>query len=298
MRQPISKLALSRVVDELTRYTRIKEYNATVVFVTKSDKIVTTDYHACHAALAHNKIDSLVHGGQLKYVCSSIQSNNPGYKNSSIADKKLYLDYLMNRSPYSQAFKCKDVEWCFEHGFVIGNINTPSNILAAGLVHTRRMWEFTHIVRVFALLVKAGMCEDLAFLLAYSTSIKSELGNEFRWHGSSLQHHAIHTEDMGKGNVLNYINRSYLKLNEPYKKSTNYYGYAEDLFGAGKGSKLLPFLRDNCSTFTTVKVKQTNPFAKAKLDASNTNWLSLTDLAANATMVQDKLYQWLGVDNA
>lgn len=142
----------------------------------------------------------------------------------------LFLDWLLNRSPYSCTFITKSAHEALFYKATISSSDHPSNLMAAGMVASRRLWEYPEVARVFCDLVKAGVNEDLAFYLAHLYSGTFDRGGKVGYDGLYAGHCSIDPRVMGEKELLNWLMHRPVKLNEPYKNSTKYSGY-DSMFG-------------------------------------------------------------------
>lgn len=145
----------------------------------------------------------------------------------------MYLDWLLNRSPYSSVFISKDVHECLLHKAIIADANHPSNLMAGGLVASRRLWEYPTVARVFCDLVKEGTNEDLAYILAHYCTTSFDRSGKVDWSCVRGGHCTIETSAVTQAYVKNFLAHTPTDLNKPYSESYSYYGYSNMFLGKG-----------------------------------------------------------------
>lgn len=173
-----------------------------------------------------------------------------------------FLDYLLQRSPFSSMFVTKSYHQALADHAVIVRTDVPSNWMAAALVETRLLWEYPYCVRAFSALAEKGVPEDLALYLGHIAS--GSLKNEYSWSwgGGGDAHMSFSTYYMGDRGLRNFLAHTPEKLNSNFEKSTNYSGYS-NMWGAGKN--VATWINDNFQYKPKGK-ESTNPFVKAKVE--------------------------------
>lgn len=78
-------------------------------------------------------------------------------------DKLLWVDYIINRSNYRDAFLTKDVEEGMEHGFFV-DVTKPKYIVNAGLLAIRHQFEFEDWI--FNEVLSMGFSEEESYMLS------------------------------------------------------------------------------------------------------------------------------------
>jgi hypothetical protein len=221
------------------------------------DKAVLATNQACHAGLDH---PGLAIGSE------SVVNALMRPKRDVLTEEEgvMYLDWLLNRSPYSSTFISKDALDCIYHKATISDSNTPSNLMAAGMVASRRLWEYSSVVRVFCDLVNVGVPEDLAFWLGHITRCEFNRAGRVALTGEHSGHCSLDPRRMPKEALSNFLNHKVTAPNKTYTASKNYEGY-DEMYG-----KLVGYGQMSCATwahdnFPYVKSEKvaTNPFAKA-----------------------------------
>uniref|UniRef100_UPI00015543C0 hypothetical protein ORF070 n=1 Tax=Pseudomonas phage PA11 TaxID=347327 RepID=UPI00015543C0 len=134
-------------------YKLCAAYMASVGAVYKNyaykDHLQVSTNQVCHFGLKSLPTNSLavISGLQPKYIGNLLNTK----------EGEAYLDWLLNRSPYSKVFVTKSAKDAIKNSCIIADSSAPSNLLAAGLVASRRLWEANHILIVWHDLVHAGM---------------------------------------------------------------------------------------------------------------------------------------------
>lgn len=195
--------------------------------------IVTPEYthycpnQACHAGLNNQVYHGFPLDGESRVaVISTIQNNS-----LSDEDIRLFVDYLVNRSMYKNAFAGKDVDFIVEKGFIC-NTNVPSNLLAGALIASRRISEYDFVLTGWKKMVEVGVNEDAAFALAH---VFKFLGGSVSVYRSS-GHCSIDGHAMNFGTMTNMMGHKMTNANRPYNVESEYRG-VHCLFNSPEGKK-------------------------------------------------------------
>ena len=192
---------------------------------------------ACHAALRrwadnHNWIV-----GTLMYPEKQLAEGCSKSLRKPTRDK--YLKWLFNRSPWAYTFYNTDPP--AEGEFVYSRTDVPSNLMVGGLIAFRAIYEYPHIIGHWSWLVRKGVNETYAFILAHSMSyqkkeIKCVLGSPDNHHavaGISMSDKSIKRFCKGKMAIanLNYVSgEAYSQVNGAWgAESTGYTSNREKL---------------------------------------------------------------------
>ena len=223
---------------------------AAVCAVYEGGKPVISTNQACHYGMRSFETGSIaVVSGLMKPHAHKILDED---------EALAFLDYLLNRSPYSEVFITKSAHEALLHKMIVGKSSSPSNLLAAGLVASRRLWEYAEVARVFVDLAKAGVDEDLAFYLAHIARASFDRSGNCDWGGFKNGHCSMNSGAFGKESMTNWLSHKPIRLNNPYSKDVSYNGYAE-MFGRDGG--LSGWINNNFP-YKGAEVKKAGPFQK------------------------------------
>lgn len=191
----------------------------------KNHLLISTN-QACHAGLQS------LHTGSVA-VISGLQ---PKYKGNLIDKEEgvAFLDWLLNRSPYSEVFVTKSAKDAIKNSCIIADSNYPSNLLAAGLVASRRLWEYSEIVIVWYDLVKAGMNEDLAYWVAHKAQCRSNRTGNISFTGCQSGHCSMNPNLFDREALKAWLNHKVVNPNQTYSQSTHYNYYDRMYSNLGK----------------------------------------------------------------
>lgn len=159
----------------------IPKYNAVYSVVTRDfKKVVPCNYHTCFGALSfrgsyYDLNDDTKKGAEA--VLSQIQYN--AFNNDRQAYAKefsLYYEWLMNFSPYRDAFLVKDKSLVLDKGVVVLNAKVHNAVMLGGGILSRHPYEaysantakLSSLVRLWTKLVEKGMNPNYAFALVMS----------------------------------------------------------------------------------------------------------------------------------
>lgn len=288
--------AIKKAVMEDKWFTAEDSLRYTARFMVVGKKKRTSFATVCHAALERQYEQhpedrfAVVNGFQTDYN----GMNGAGkWGDTSLEDKALYLDWLFNRSPYASTFISKNAVRSLNYGFSVSDCATPSNLMAAGLVATRRMWEYPYILRVWVDLTKAGVNENLAYYLAHLASCKVEGTGKISWNNPVYGHCSIDSHVWGVDSVKNFINNAPKKLNPLYTEDIHYSGYGR-MF-TEKGSErdpLYQWINANFLYKDEQKEEDKNPFKAARVvEVSTISYKKgIERMATFATKIMEKVH--------
>ena len=221
----------------------------------------------CHGALSYPTYKGLrigvVSGLQEKYK----QSHGPGkWSDTTDAEKVMYLDWLLKRSPYASAFLYKSGRNALKNKCVVVRANVPSNVMAGGLVASRRLWEYSNIAVVWCDLVKEGVDESLAFYLAHLARSCPTRKGSISWDSVDTGHKSLDACYMSAKDVKRLLDNTPVTLNDNWDVNAYYQGYS-GMFtkDRARGAEILgtriSTLFDKAAV--PVDVKNNNPFLAA-----------------------------------
>ena len=263
---------------------------AAVAVLKKNGETFFSSNQACHAGLNVNGWGENGPGGVA--VASGLMQ--PKEKEALWEDEALkYLDWLLNRSPYACTFVSKTPEQALFDKFIISSGHHPSNLMAAGLVASRRLWEYPVIARVFCDLVDAGVKEDLAYYLAHIASCAFKQEGIIRWNGSNRGHCSFDTERFDWHVLHNWLNNKPTKLNQNYVDNSNYNGY-DAMFGERQSEAVGSWIHKNFP-YKGKSKGAANPFAKALVaDRSCDYWDGIKIMAEFQHKIIEKMNEEVG----
>jgi hypothetical protein len=213
---------------------------------------------ACHAGL-HNNYDGNHERGALAVVSGLMK---PSEKEMLDEDEAiLFLDWLLNRSPYSETFITKSPYEALLTKTIVSSAHHPSNLMAAGLVASRRLWEYVNVARVFCDLAKVGVNEDLAFYLGHIFSGTFNREGNVSYGACTAGHCSINPGVMGDEELKNFLEHKPVKLNKTYHEYFRYTGY-DSMYGNSTNT-VRKWIHDNFPYKGPVAAdKKVNPFGR------------------------------------
>ena len=265
-----------KLIDALNNGERSWERIAAVGVVYKDKTILSTN-QACHYGLRDMKAGSIaVVSGLMKPI--EVMDED---------EALVFLDWLLNRSPYSSTFITKSAHEALHYKMIISSSHTPSNLMAAGLVASRRLWEYVTVARVFVDLVKAGVNEDLAFYLGHLARVSFDRTGNCDWGGNKDGHCSLNSGAFGKEAMVNWLNHKPMRLNSNYSALTNYHGYA-GMYGSDRGldnwiHKNFPYKKGGA--------KATNPFP---IDTDKVAGCDYTTFIQGMVEFQHNIFEYIG----
>lgn len=171
-----------------------------------------------------------------------------------------YYDWLFNRSPYAYIFLYKSAAHCWSRKTAVYRVDVPANMLQGALISTRNTWEHPDRIRVWHSLSKAGVEENLAFLL--SGFFQQDRSGEIRFSKVVSDHHVL-CNDISRQGARAFISGSPLFESALYNAGGEYGGVKRAWVGQGH-----PIWKDLQVGFNSFSSKGAsvcrNPFIKAK----------------------------------
>lgn len=212
---------------------------------------------ACHAGLCSYSYKGSI--GVVNCLIKNYGGNHgPGrWSDTTDEEKIMFLDWLVKRSPYKTAFVSKKATKILKQGAALLTSEAPGNILGGACVSMRRLWEHTIVLQVWCDLVKAGVNENLAYVLGHLAAGSKDKG--LNWSNFAGWHVAINSNSWTTGQVKNFIEGKLVGATNKYSESGDYNGYSMDLFEAP--GRDLRFIYDEFPYEGAQAT--TNPFYKA-----------------------------------
>lgn len=191
---------------------------------------------ACHAGLSN------IRKAGSEAVVSALMKPQGG-KILEEEEALYFLEWLLNESPYSSTFITKSAEEALFYKATISSSHHPANLMAAGMVASRRLWEYPEVTRYFVDMAKAGVQKDLAFFLAHALSCTFERKGAATWDQHARGHCSLECSRMKAKGLLNFLNHNVTQPKDTYHRTTSYTGY-DGMYDCG-GKDIQDFLRNN-----------------------------------------------------
>lgn len=244
--------------------------------------ICTLSKGPCHSGLGNsaNCPEVVINFLQTNYR----QSHGPGgWEATTHAEKVMFLDWLMNESPYKDAFYWKDAEQALTMGFCVMDGNCPGNVMGGGVVATRRLWEHTLVLSAWCSLVSGGMDKHIAYPIAHVMIGRTDKEGKFTWNGAGCGHVTIDAHVFGYEAMNKFRNHDYNKTMQ-FKKSCNYRSYS-DMFGtAGRNEETIGGLNKYMPKGGVVN----NPFANGAVQYSASYDKAIEDMLSIIPIINKK----------
>lgn len=214
---------------------------------------------ACHAGLANTHYNGFKKKGAIAVV-SALMKPKP-VEMLEEEEAFFFLDWLLNRSPYAETFITKSADEALYYKATISSAFHPSNLMAAGMVASRRLWEYPVIARVMVALSKAGVNEDLAYYLAHLFAGRFDKVGNCSWSDTKSAHCSVNPAIMGKKELLAFLQHKPTKLNKTYNEHYQYSGY-DAMYGESWNDACHNIIHKNFPYKGAVKAVDVNPFPK------------------------------------
>ena len=257
-----TEAAAVELIERLDKKRLKWSMNAAIVGIYDDEKLrpYFSSNQSCHAGMS-----------QLA-GCSRVVNalmTGEGYATGRVLSEEVelwFIDYILNRSPYAETFITKDAVKAREQRYTVSSGDYPANHVAAGMVALRRLWEYTYVAAATYSLAKAGVNEDLAFLLAHlvSTGNNPTDGAATTWSACHNGHCSVNPAAMDWPCVKNFLGHKITKPTGKLSAGANYYGY-DGMFGEVIGQSYYRYVAADfpyakCRGDTTVNL---NPFTAA-----------------------------------
>lgn len=264
-----TKEAADQLIEKLDGMRLKWSENSAIVGIHEEEgsKPTFSGTQVCHAGLS-----SL---GRCKRVVSALMSGE-GYATGRVLDKEVewwFVDYILNRSAYAESFVTKDATVALEQKYTVSTGDVPGNLMAAGMVALRRLWEYTYVAKAAYDLAKAGVNEDLAFLLGHliSTADNPNDASATDWRACHAGHCSLRPSYMGWKEVQNFLAHKVTVPNALYSKGGAYRNY-DGMYGMVYDDTYYTFVHnsfpyDKCKEQVAVNL---NPFQAACVGRANT----------------------------
>lgn len=225
-----------------------------------------------YSNVCHNHMNN--HG--FKYVINGINHTGVDYNGNNgrflPAEVELwFVDYIINRSPYSETFLSKDAAKCLEDKVTLSSGDHPSNLMVAGLVALRRLWEYSMVARAAYDLAQAGVNEDLAFVLGHLIGVESNISGDSltTWDYCHSGHCSIDPSIMSFKIMKNFLAHKPEKLNPLWSAGKGRYDGYDAMYGTSYDSSIYNYVSAHwphhlCEGKEAAVVITTNPFTAAK----------------------------------
>lgn len=241
--------------------------NAGCIFIDQDGTFGRYDGHVCHANLRNGKGSKFIING---LMIGTSYGSNPG-RILAPEIELWFVDYILNRSPYSAIFVEKDAEKALKERMVVVSGDHPGNLIGAGLVALRRLWEYVFVTQAAYELAKAGVNEDLAFFLGHLMQTKNNSGpaDSASWTACTSGHCSLNPNYWDFKALKNFLEHNIQSPQQNYSKGGNYTGY-DAMYGGDYGGTLLEYIRTNFPVHlykdkpAPVAAVGTNPFQVAK----------------------------------
>lgn len=249
---------------------------AAIAIVFEKDVHISPN-QACHAGLSNTYQGNRPNGALAVVSALTGRAKDTAKKKGSYKLPKehqlKFMHWLLNDSAYSEVFSTKSAKKALSDRMVIVDAFKPSNLMAAALVATRRLWEYDHIARVTVDLMEEGVNGDLAFVLAHCSSANVTGTGNIHFNTAHTAHCSLNPNNMDFNALKSFINHKVVRPNKTYNESYryNYYDrmYTDKKYGEGdwdfqipQASRVTTFIQNNFKP--KANADKANPFAKAQ----------------------------------
>jgi hypothetical protein len=265
--------------------------NAGCLFIDKDGRVGGVDNHVCHASLrGRHNVKVIING----LMIGTAYGTNPG-RVLRPEIELWFVDYILNRSPYSQIFIEKDAEKALAGRVTVVSGDHPGNLVGAGLVALRRLWEYVFVAQAAYDLARQGVNEDLAFYLGHLMRTKNNASadDSASWDNCQSGHCSINPAAFGWENLRRFLDHTPKNLNSNYSEGGNYTGY-DYMYGEHIGGSVYHYIRENFPKHLYKEQAASpslNPFLAAKKvdDDSSTTYAKAIEVMA--TWAKDHLME-------
>jgi hypothetical protein len=214
--------------------------NTAIVGVKAAGNTHFSTNQSCHAGLGNM--------APCKRVVNALMDGE-GYDVGRVLDDEVelwFVDYILNRSAYAETFITKDAKLALEQRYTVSDGDHPANLMAAGMVALRRLWEYPYVAKAAYDLAQAGVNEDLAFLLGHLISTKSnpDARSNARWDSCHNGHCSVNPAVMGWKSVKNFLDHKVIQPKGLFSHGAGYMGY-DAMYGERQGESYYKYVSAN-----------------------------------------------------
>jgi hypothetical protein len=267
------------------------EQNAGCLFIDKDGEFEGVANHVCHANLrARGNVKIIING----LMIGTDYGTNPG-RVLRPEIELWFVDYILNRSPYSQIFIEKDAEKALAERVTVVSGDHPGNLVGAGLVALRRLWEYVFIAQAAYDLARQGVNEDLAFYLGHLMRTKNNTSadDSASWDNCQSGHCSLNPAMFRFENLRNFLDHNVTNPNSHYSKGGCYSGY-DSMYG-GEYSEVRDYIKVNFPVHLykeQATAPSLNPFLAAKPVVGGNNTTTYAKaIEVMATWAKDHLME-------
>jgi hypothetical protein len=185
-------------------------------------RIRLQSHDACHARMRFG--NSMSHGDsnivKPKAVACYIRGHVHSMKDEYKEAYKLHVKYMLNDSPWADAWLTKDVDEALK-GCAMMDVTKPYSYVCSAAIAMRSGSEFaSHALPLFKRLLDMKYSPHVAYLMSHMTQVKGEEFTVIRQGGS---HHVFHS-GMNLNQVVDFFDNKKLSVNDkPYNEAFNTY---------------------------------------------------------------------------
>lgn len=248
------------VREKFKTHKQINSCMCSSIFASVEGEITDSGNYACHAGLAMD----LYKGNKLAYILSGTHHLYPRQPGIEVVHHM--IDWLINHSPYRNAYVLKDMEIIKKLGILVLDPDQKQNYMVSALQATRAWTEHFNVSKLWYELVQAGIHPVIAYVLGYYIRI-----GEDKTLSVNRLSHCEWNSNKGDGALVSFLKETPdTNVISSFRASRSYYGSykiwpdkplnteKEKLFLMNPEGKL-ENLKDR-----GVKTVNNNPFAKAK----------------------------------
>lgn len=258
------------------------------------DGYIRRGNQACHGDLRS------LNSGDVDYIATRIQQKRGQENMKNKDDMRDYIDWLINDGNFACAFAVKDPAWVVEKGVFIATPEAPSQLMAGGIIASRRVHEMSFVATTTARLRRAGMDGNLAFLIAHNVVYDDQ--NErtkFDYCNTSVEHTSFEHDHFTAEMIKNWVEGTpKSKLKPSFRLQNDYWGY-KHVWGERGNNVLLKALKAIPLDGGDMVGAYVNPFAKSMVDTTDTkrDWKPSSSLVDNALKIEKILFKKFNINS-
>lgn len=230
---------IAQAKEQLIKAVGKRKDNAAAAFIGEDGKIEVTGGYVCHAFLNYHKAKIIVNSLQE----GSGYGDNPGRVLAPEVEH-WFVDYMLNRSIYKDAFITKDATQALAEGVVLIDGDKPGNLVGGAAVGLRRLWEHVYVARAAYDLVQQGVNEDLAFAIGHTIQAPSDINpaTNVSWSANLNWHTSLNPDSLGWKGLKNLLAHKF-KPTDKYSLTGQYRNYSDMFAEQGDGGGLVAIIR-------------------------------------------------------
>lgn len=256
-------------------------------WISNKGKITENNSTICYRGLANNPNGKnlLSIGARLLY-----DREHSSFGDADLSEKELanYITYVIERSPYKDAFLNKQAKSVIKHKWMFMDVSQPANYLVSALIAIRYTHEYQNMVKCWNDLVNAGVNEDLAWLIMSVSNYHPEEETKVSFFANNSGHTVLNSI-IPMEEAKNFLNRKFVQPQPAYNSTgqmVNYKGF--DALWSVHGMDVYPyFSREVTKGLTTLLNDLASTYKKIQNEGKSNNPFGISSTTSTTVEFND-----------